>query len=67
MVMAFKGLKEDLETEKRSLQRIWSKREKELEQVVLNTSGLYGDLQGLIGGALPTISNLELPSGGEEI
>gem|GEM_PF-3096423 len=38
-------MKEDLETEKRSMQRIWSKREKELERIIGNTSMLYGDMQ----------------------
>lgn len=61
IVMAFMNMKQDLETEKRSLQRIWSKREKELEKVVMSTSSLYGDLQGIIGGSLPTIQQLELP------
>ncbi len=61
IVMAFMNMKQDLETEKRSFQRIWNKREKELETVVMSTSALYGDLQGIIGGALPTIQHLELP------
>ena len=65
IVMAFVTMKQDLETEKRSFQRIWSKREKELEKVVLSTSSLYGDLQGIIGGSLPTIQHLELPSAEE--
>lgn len=61
IVMAFMNMKKDLETEKRSFQRLWNKREKELEKVVLSTSSLYGDLQGIIGGSLPTIQQLELP------
>jgi hypothetical protein len=61
IVMAFMGMRSDLETEKRSLQRLWSKREKEIEKVLLTTSSLYGDLQGIIGGSLPTIEHLELP------
>ena len=32
-----------------------------LEQVIKNTAGLYGDLQGMIGAALQTIESLELP------
>jgi len=65
IVMAFTGMKSDLESEKRSMQRIWSKREKEIDRVVLNTSGFYGDLQGIIGASLPTIQSLELPEGEE--
>ncbi len=61
LVMAFVEMKADLETEKRSFQRIWSKREKELEGMIGSTASLYGDLQGIIGGALPTIPQLGLP------
>ncbi len=64
IVMAFMTMKQDLETEKRSFQRLWTKREKELEKVVMSTSSLYGDLQGIIGGSLPTIQQLEFS--GEE-
>jgi hypothetical protein len=63
IVLAFMGMRSDLETEKRSLQRLWSKREKEIEKVLLTTSSLYGDLQGIIGGSLPAIEHLELPEG----
>lgn len=63
IVSAFTSMQADLETEKRSLQRIWSKREKEIERVIMSTSGMYGDLQGIIGASLPTIQSLELPSG----
>jgi hypothetical protein len=32
-----------------------------IHKVIANTSGIYGDLQGLIGNALPKVSYLELP------
>lgn len=65
IIMGFTSLKQDLETEKRSMQRIWSKREKEIERVILNTTGVYGDVQGIIGASMPTVPVLEL-GGGEE-
>jgi hypothetical protein len=65
IVMAFSSMKTDLESEKRSMQRIWSKREKEIERVIMNTSAMYGDLQGIIGASLPAINSLELESGQE--
>ncbi len=61
IVSAFTGMQTDLLSEKRAMQRIWSKREKEIDRMINNTSGLYGDMQGII--ALPTIENLELPEG----
>lgn len=65
IVMAFSSMKTDLETEKRSMQRIWAKREKEIERVIENTAGMYGELQGM-GAALPRVQSLELPEGEEE-
>ena len=41
IIEAFKSMKEDLESEKRSMARIWAKREKELERIINNTSFLY--------------------------
>lgn len=61
MASAFTQMQQDLETEKRSLQRIWSKREKELQRLMLNTSSLYGDLQGILGAGMPKVEQLELP------
>ncbi|MBU0660989.1 DUF2130 domain-containing protein [Patescibacteria group bacterium] len=66
IVSAFASMKEGLETEKRSMQRIWSKREKEIERVIMNTSGMYGDLQGIMGVSLPTVDALELPGEDDE-
>jgi hypothetical protein len=64
IVMAFTSMKSDLEAEKRSFQKMWSKREKEIERVIGNTSGMYGDLQGIAGAnALPRVESLELPDG----
>lgn len=46
------------------MEKIWSKREKEIERVVKNTTGFYGDLEGIMGASvLPAIEALELPSG----
>lgn len=67
IVMAFTNMKNDLETEKRSLTRIWNKREKEIERVIFNTSGMYGDLEGIIGSSLPNVESLSLPSGDDEL
>lgn len=59
IVSAFSSMKDSLDKEKRAMNRIWQNREKELERVIHNTSGLYGDMQGMI--AIPTIPALELP------
>lgn len=57
---AFIGLREDLEAERRAMERLWAKREKQINRVVTNLSGLRGDIEGLAG-SLPNIRALELP------
>jgi len=58
---AFTSLREDLDAERKAITRMWAKREKQLETVVLNTSSMYGDFQGIVGKSLPAIDALELP------
>jgi len=60
IVSAFSQMKADLDKEKRAFERIWKKREQEIERVITNTSGMYGDFQGMIGAALPSVPSLEL-------
>ena len=62
IIEAFRSMHDDLNTEKRSMERAWSKREKQIQQVLLNIAGMHGDLEGLAGSALPVIKALELPS-----
>ncbi|MCP3678437.1 MAG: DUF2130 domain-containing protein, partial [Deltaproteobacteria bacterium] len=66
IVEAFKLMKEDLDQEKRAITRTWAKREKQIERVITNTAGMYGDIQGIIGASLPEINMLELDEGDEE-
>jgi hypothetical protein len=61
IVEAFERMREDLDQERRSAERQWAKRAKQIEAVTLNISGMYGDLQGLVP-ALPSIQRLELPA-----
>jgi len=62
---AFIGLRNDLEAEKRAFERLWAKREKQINRVVTNLAGLRGDIEGLAG-PLPTIKAFELPDSKEE-
>lgn len=60
IVEAFVTMKTDLDSEKRAMERTWAKREKQIQRVIHNTSGMYGDLQGLIGSSLSPIPLLEM-------
>jgi hypothetical protein len=60
MTDAFTRMREDLDQERRAAERAWAKRAKQIDAVIFNISGMYGDLQGLVP-ALPSIALLELP------
>ncbi len=62
IVESFIAMKEDLEAERRAMQKIWAKREKQIERVISNTAGMHGDLQEIAGASLPTIKILKLPT-----
>ena len=59
IIEAFSDMKIELDREKRLYERSWAKREKQLQSVLLNTAGMYGDLQGMIGSSMQTIPALE--------
>lgn len=61
IVEAFSSLKNGLEKEKMAYQKIWNEREKQIQKVINNTVGLYGDLSGLA--PLQQIKMLELGEG----
>jgi hypothetical protein len=62
IVEAFTSLQDQLQRERRAMEKNWKEREKQIERVIKNTVGLYGDMQGIIGGQIPTIDALELES-----
>jgi len=55
-------MKSDLDSEKATMNRIWAKREKQIERVITNITRMYGDMQGIIGATLPEIKSLEFKS-----
>jgi hypothetical protein len=62
IIQGFTMMKTSLEKEKAAMNRIWAQREKCLEMVMGSTSAMYGDVEAIIGSALPKVSYLELDS-----
>jgi len=60
IVEAFTAMQDQVNRERRAMEKNWKEREKQIERVIKNTVGLYGDMQGIIGGAIPQIPALEL-------
>lgn len=61
IVEAFVTMREDLDKEKQVTEKNWAKRQKHLELVLQNVSGMVGDIQA-ISPAFPKIRRLELPA-----
>lgn len=66
IVEGFTQMKTDLESEKRSMQGIWKKREKQIDKVLLNTNHMYSSIKGIAGSAVQSVALLELPSGDDD-
>ncbi len=60
IVEGFTQMKSDLDSEKRSMYRIWKQREKQIEKVLENTIGMYGSIKGIAGESVGNVKALEL-------
>jgi len=70
IVEKFSDMQEDLDKERKSMPRLWAKREDQIHGVLEATAGVYGDLQGIAGKSLNEIKGLEvtmLPAGNEPL
>ena len=62
IVEGFVQMQTDLDSEIRSMQSIWKKREKQIEKVILNTSHMYRSIKCIAGAAIQPVKQLELPN-----
>lgn len=60
IVEAFTAMQDQLARERRAMERLWKEREKQIERVIANTVGMYGEMRGILGGGLPEITQLSL-------
>lgn len=61
IVEKFSEMQSDLDKERRSMTRLWAKREAQIRGVIEATAGMYGDLQGIAGKAFEEIDGIDLP------
>jgi len=66
IVEGFTQMKSDLDSEKRSMQRIWKQRDKQIEKVITNTIDMYGSIKGIAGSAVQSVKALELGGDNED-
>jgi hypothetical protein len=60
IVEAFTELQDQVNRERRAMEKLWREREKQIERVVTNTVGLYGEMRGIAGATMPEIPALTL-------
>jgi len=65
IVEAFTSMENDLNSEKKVMNKHWARREGEINRVMMSTVGLYGDLQGIAGANIPEIEGLGMEALGE--
>ena len=61
IVEKFSDMQADLDRERKTMTRLWAKREAQILGVVESTVGMYGDLQGIAGKAFQEIEGLGIP------
>jgi hypothetical protein len=67
IVEKFTDMHADLERERKTMMRLWAKREEQIRSVLDTTASMYGDLQGIAGQSLGELDglSLNLPAGAE--
>lgn len=61
IVEYFGARRDEINKERNYFLKKWEQEEQSIFKAMSGTVGIYGDLQGITGSALPKISNLELP------
>lgn len=59
---SFVTMRAELDQERRAMQRAWAKRDKQIERGIEQAVQLHGNLEGILGGALPAPPQLVLPA-----
>lgn len=62
IISSYVQMQKDLESEKRSMTRIWNKREAQIRLVIDSTSAMFGEIEGMVSGekAIPVMDVLKL-------
>jgi hypothetical protein len=61
IVEKFSDMQSDLDRERKTMTKLWARREMQIRGVIESTAGMYGDLQGIAGRTLQEIDGLDVP------
>jgi hypothetical protein len=59
IVEGFMAMKNSIAKERIQMEKLWKEREKQLEKVLLSTSGMYGSVKGIAGASVADIPLLD--------
>lgn len=62
IVEGFMSMRNGITRERVQMEKIWKEREKQIDKVLLSTSGFYGSIKGIAGASVQDIPLLESPS-----
>ncbi len=60
IVEGFTNMKSNLSKERIVMEKLWAERDKQLDKVLLNMSGMYGSIKGIAGNAVAEVKLLEV-------
>ena len=60
IVSAFENMQLQIIRERRAMEKQWREREKQIDRIMVNTSGMHGDIKGIFGNSVQEIKALEL-------
>lgn len=60
VVESYRTMKSDLDSEKRAMEKVWAKREKQISLVTSNLAGMHGEIEAIAAGELPGIAALQM-------
>ena len=63
IVEGFMAMKQSIMKERIQMEKMWKEREKQLEKVLISTSGMYGSVKGIAGAS---VGNIPLLDGGDD-
>ena len=58
MLDGFESMRRDLESEKRAIQKIWAKRQTQIERVTGSMVGVVGELEAIAQDQLPQLGSM---------
>lgn len=67
IVEGFMAMKLSITKERIQMEKLWKEREKQLEKVLINTSGFYGSVKGIAGSSVQDIPLLEMTENGGDL